>query len=634
MAAKNVITKAFAALASGDGFLYTAWPDGDKPGNSPVIAYVDWTAGPLIGGENGKGCYLSLYGWNLGTFADYLAGNNHVFIGGSEVDNYRCLVPAIGSGLNDKRGVFETHGLTELRVQVGSLGLPTYGTALNITMSVGGRGLGNRNTAGQYFDYVSGAALTFTPQPGPIIFIDAAHGNDSTGDGSFGNPYKSLQGSTAFTGPMKCGSTSTDVTGTKPGTHIYLRGGTYVPTGTTSTGNGGSWANLFRISGTAPNGSTNRGPICISSYPGAARANSPEKAKYVASAGIGASGGFLGNDQARSSAIGETCPWDGLPGWARYMHFSDLSIVCAPDAPRDGAPFNLNSSADQWRVTNCEGSWNSTTTGAAGAKAAGAAGNGIHVMLQGNWFHDINGDTSVNQNHGFYIDGSAACASDVWIAWNCVQNIGAGNGIQTFNVQAAGSIHNIYAHNNWIERVQKHGLNISDDTATAAFWNNVVIDSGEAGIHYNSASNVTTNGQQCFNNLFYGWARVLATRGCVWNDGGTGTGGNTYTRYNIMVQKTGYNGPYANLDGVGVNTILTNIYFDENGTNTPPSADTSAIAADPKWVNKAAKDFHLVFGSPCINAAGTPATSRLFDYDGFAFTDTPDIGPYEYGAHL
>src|ERR1044071_4422714 len=146
MSVKNVITKAFDTLYSGDGVLYTAWPLGDKPGLNPIIFYTDFVAGPLIGGENGKGCYLSIFGKNFGNFADYVNGTNHVFIGGSEVDNYRCLVPAVDSGLNDKRGVYETTGLMELRVQVGSLGLPTYGTALNITMSVKGRNLGNRNT--------------------------------------------------------------------------------------------------------------------------------------------------------------------------------------------------------------------------------------------------------------------------------------------------------------------------------------------------------------------------------------------------------------------------------------------------------------------------------------------------------
>jgi len=640
MAAKNLITKAFYALASGDGYYYTAWADGSKPGLNPVIYYTDFVAGPLIGGENGKGAYLSIYGKNFGNFADYLNGTNHVFIGGSEVDNYRCLVPAVGSGLNDHRGVYETHGLMELRVQIGSLGLPAYGTALNITMSVKGRGLGNRNTAGQYYDLVSGAALTFTPQPGPIIFVDAVHGSDTTGTGSFSNPYQSLQGSTAFTGPLTCGHSSTDTAGTKPGTHIYLRGGTYTPKGTTSTGNGGFWANLFRISGTAPTGATNMGPIGISSYPGAAGANSPEKAQYIASAGINASGGFLGNDQARSSATGETCPWDGNRGWGRYMHFSDLKIVCAPDAPRDGAPFNLNSSGDNWRVVNNEGSWNSTTTGVNGAKAAGAAGNGINVYLVGNWFHDINGDTSANQNHGFYIDGSAACAFNVWVAFNCVNNIGAGNGVQTFNLQASGSIQNVYVHSNWIDTVQKHGLNCSDDTSKAYFWNNVVIDAGEAGFHVNASQITTTNGVQLFNNLFYGWGRVLMGRSGIWNDGGVGTGGSVYYKYNIFVQKTGTNyagSPFIIVDSVGgsQNVIGTNCYFDENGVLANPTAtDTTGIFADPKWVNKAQKDFHLVFGSPCINAAGTPPTTRYNDFDGFVFLDTPDVGPFEYGSHL
>lgn len=636
LAGKVMVPKAWTITPSFDGRLWSQYPTGNKPGGNPIILYTDFISGPTTGGENNLGAYLSLFGYNLGKFSDW-GVTNHVTIGGVEVANYRCLTPATGSGLSDKRGVYETLGIMRLSVQVGALGSPTAGTALNIAVTVNGRTMGNPTSGGQFLDYAWGKPLTFTPQPGPIIFLDPVSGNDANA-GTFASPKQHMQDSTAFgAGAIKCGSSSSDTTGTKPGTHIYLRGGTYSPTGTTSTGNYGMWANFFRVSGTAPTGATNRGPICITSYPGAAGSNSPELASYVATNGTNTSGGFLGNDQARSSGSAtETNPFDGLAGWGRYIHISNVKITCAPDAPRDGAPFNLNSSADYWRVVNNQASWNSTTTGAAGAKAAGLAGNGLHVLAAGNWFHDINGDTAANQNHGFYIDGSAVCANDVWVAFNCVQNIGAGNGIQSYNSQAAGTIQNVYVHNNWIETVQKHGLNQSDNTATRYDWNNIVLFCGEAGVHFSAGSISTSNAMQVFNNVFYGWGRVLSARPGAWNDGGTGAGGNTYIRNNIFFQPAGYPtaGGFTNLDGSGSNTLLTNCYYDANGSMTAPSADTSAVAANPKFNGANVKDFTLQSTSPCINAGVTPVTARAFDFTGNIITNTPDIGAFEFGAHL
>jgi hypothetical protein len=422
--------------------------------------------------------------------------------------------------------------------------------------------------------------------------------------------------------------------GVKPGTHVILRGGTYAPVSNTSQLNYGSWANIYRISGTSPTGASNRGPICVTSYPGAAGANAPELAFYSAGTGISAAGGFLGNDTTRQA---ETNPYDGLTGWGRWMHFSNLKIACAPDGPANGAPFNLNSSADYWRIVNCEGSWNSTITGGAAANTGAVAGNGYHVRIAGNYFHDVNGDTSLNQNHGVNLNGTALSANDVIVAWNCIKNIGAGSGIRTNNVVASDYILNVVVHNNWIESVQKHGLSISTNTRTRLDYNNVVLFSGEAGINFSATALNLANALKVFNNTVYGFARVVTSQAAILNTSNTGTG-STDVRNNIIHQSTGSTGTYTfvSLDVSGTNNLSTNRWYDDTGhLTTVPSADSTGTYGTPSFTSTGLKDFSLTGVSACIDIGGTPLSTRTFDFLGFGapVNSVHDAGAFEYGAH-
>jgi hypothetical protein len=640
MPVKNAVAKAWSITPSGDTRRWSLYPAGDRPGSNPIIAFTDIIAGPTTGGENNKGCYLTVVGWNFGSFSDW-GSTNHLYIGGVEVDNYRCLDNAPGSGTTGMgNGVYETFGLKRLTVQVGALGSPTAGTALNISMSVNGRGLGNPVTAGQYFDYLSGDPLTFTPQPGTIIFLDGTNGSDSNA-GTFAAPKQHMQTSGAIggTGALRSGSSSTDTTGTPPGTHVVVRAGTYGSTGTLANGIHGCWANFFRIGGLAPTGGTNRGPIVITGYPGPAGGNAREVVTYNPGAGVSAGGGFIWNDQARAQ---ETNPFDGTTvGWAKYMHISNLKIVAAPDAGSDSAPFNLDSRADYARITCCEAVWMTTVTDAvngtnAHARAGGIAGNGRTVRIGGNYIHDIYGDAAWNENHGMYFDGSVECANGVWAGFNVIKNITAGNGIQTYNSSAPDFIQNIFDHNNWIESAAKHGLNLSDNTRSRHSWNNVVLYSGEAAVNYSSAGSNAANSLSVENCVLYGWGRLNSLRPALLNGGNSGTG-STLTRNCIIVQKSGYStsGGFTSLDGVGTNNIDHNQWYDENGTlTTKPSADTTGAIGNPLFNGAATKDFTIQTGSPCIDTAATTVATRNFDFTGNLISGTADRGVFEFGAHL
>lgn len=601
---------------------------------APIILYTDFVAGPTTGGENNKGGYLSLYGLNFGVFSDYGTAN-HVTIGGVEVDNYRCLIAGVGAGIGNR--LMDLTGIQCLRVQVGALGSPTAGVALKIDMTVGGNHPANpTDGSGNYLDYLTkydntGNALTFTPQPGAFIFVNRSTGNNAN-PGTFASPIKDLQTSTGFGGAYKCGTSSSDATnGIKPGTHVIDMGGT-----ANAVGLAGFAAYIFRISGTAPTGAANRGPICFTSYPGAAGANSPVTSviQGVAVSSSGG-GGFISNDQARA---GETNPYDGLTGWGRWMHFSNIKIISSANGERDGCPMNLASGSNDWRIVNCDLSWPWVSNSNNITNAAGIAGNGYRVFAAGNYIHNIQGNATDNQNHGMYIDGSVVCANGYVAAFNFIKDITAGNGIQTFNSQAPDSIQNISIHHNWIETVHKHGLNCSDSTQSRADWNNVVLFAGEASYNISTGAVTAASGIRAYNNTFYGFAMVVGTRPAIWNQGGNGGGAaSTDFRNNIVSQSashgaTGYS--FQSLDS-GTNNFSKNRWYDPNGNlTTKPANDSTGSYGIPGFTDVTVKDFSLLTGSACKDAGGSPLVTRSTDFliHATPFNTTHDIGAFEFGA--
>jgi hypothetical protein len=93
------------------------------------------------------------------------------------------------------------------------------------------------------------------------------------------------------------------------------------------------------------------------------------------------------------------------------------------------------------------------------------------------------------------------------------------------------------------------------------------------------------------------------------------------------------------------NTIMydpTGVPIDHGNLDQPPDEVTNSLiwgpawaggntTADPHFVNEADGDYHLVAGSPAINA-GTTIGAPTDDLDGAHRDAQPDIGAYEFGA--
>lgn len=595
---------------------------GGGGGSAPFILFTDFSSGPTAGNvsnsgdENSKGCYLSVYGINFGSFASY-GTSNLVTVGGVTVDNYRCLEAVVAPAM-------AALGVMRLTVQVGALSGLSNGTAYPVSVSVASVTPSNSTSGGNYLD-IDGEALTFTPQPGPIYFVDFVNGSNGNA-GTFAAPFKDLQTTAGTGGAFKKNTTQNGTDGIHPGAHVVARTGTY-----TNVGQNDRAVDLMRITGRPATGASDRGSICFTSYPGAAGANSPELCHIQLPTAKG--GGFNGNDSTRAQEISTS--FGGFTGWCQYMEFSNFKVTSNPTGPSDGGCMNAQSTARHWRLVNLELIWQSTVTGASHAKSGGVEGSLLNSRIYGLYIHDVNGDTGANENHGVYLDGNIDVSTDVIVAYCTIKNIGAGNGIQTYDGINGAGMDQLVIHHNWIETVNKNCLNIVDNTKGCKAYNNILLYPGENAIRLSTDSGTAAN---CFifaNNVIYMWDRIYtaATRFAFADESNLGTGAASGRfENNICMQPaaghtTHYDWVYLNSGKV---TVAKNRWYDAGGTLTSkPSEDSTGSYGNPNFTS-AGTDFTLATGSACINAGNTPTgITRSF---GFGLNTAPQGAAHDQGA--
>lgn len=476
----------------------------------PQVLYTDTPSGPISGGENGLGGYLSIFGLNFGDAPQ-------VFIGGVAVANIRSVGSAKVAG---------KLAISQITVQVGGLGSPTLGVALPVVVKVGG--------------ISSNSDKTFTPCSGRVLFVSLT-GNDGTGAvNNIALPWRHLQVESTFSGAyFACAA----------GDHIVIRGGNWSDT----NGWDSTWMRTAQ-SGNARNGTASAW-IHITAYPGPIGGNAIEDVHYTTPAG--ASGGIQG-------------PWSGIAGTSgEYFSVSNLRMECNAAAASDAAPINLQYTGGHWRIVNNElGPW--PVAGVAEAKAGGVTGYGSDVKILGNHIHDIGG-TSALENHGIYVETTA---EDWEIAFNWIHDITGGSLVQFHDsVGGAGSITKphggIWAgfigmkvHHNWLENAAKYGIHYADVGSEAGRyegdnWFNTII-----GTHLPP---LRVNASQPDQALVF---RRNTVYNCMTTFSGTGNG---YVRNEGVGSSSGTirNQFNANVFAVGANTVSGTNWFHDAGT---PSA--------------------------------------------------------------
>lgn len=645
MAAKNIVAKAWSLTASFDGLKYSAYPTGNKPSgfqSTPTLISTDIISGSLTGGENNKGAYLRLYGYNLGRQA--LLGTStgaKVFmrdpLGDNtwhEVDNYRSL------GLSK---VYLTHQIVELICQVGSLGgSQVLGRALDVKITV--NGVDTNILAGQ-----------FTTQPGRFWFVDNVHGNDSTGRvDDITKPFRYAQfavgGANSYTG-IWATTTAMGDTGLRAGDTVILRDNP----GTPYTDNSGFDNRFIRFrshTGTVPNGTIGNGYIHFTAYPGPILGNAPESPLYADPPG--GHGCILGVNSAYAGTYGQ------------YWSISGWRMTCDASSASDSGMVNLQYGANNTRIYSCEmGPWPSTLVTPGNAKSGGIAGDGTGITVMFNYIHDVECDknnpaSSANENHLIYFDGGSnggsynQCAKNVEVAYNRLENTvplqTGGSGIQFYNSSASGTNANftgINVHHNFVRNIVKYGINFADYFQQGNCWGNVVVTTGAGAFRMN------TSQSGCAiivsHNLFYdnNTSGAGPAQGAVNNDNNIGSGSTINITHNSIVLNPNRGAGRSSNDFVSNNasgtlTLTSNHYYDGSSVRTAPASDTTAVTGDPKWTSATPvypADFTVQAGSPLLGACSDAELLAIaVDFFGMARpvtnTSAPggtknDIGPFQ-----
>ena len=516
---------------------------------APLVLYTDIASGPNSGGENNEGAYLSVFGKNFGSSLAAV----HVYIGGVEVNNYRYLGASLGRS-----------DVEEITVQIGALGSPTMGAALPVSVVVGG--------------VTSNANITFTVNPGRMLFVSLS-GNDSTAvAGDITHPYRHVQGSSS--------SSPGAFSALKPGDIMVMRAGSWTDIGD------GYFVRFIDINGTAPTGGSGTGPLTLMAY--------PTETVQVTESGTSASGGISGVD-AQSFTGG------------KWVTIADLHI----EAGGDAGVINAQIASDHWRTVNNE---LTSATATNGAKAGGMTGNGTNAFWVGNHVHNISGG-SAQENHGIYIDGNGSYE----VAYNVIETVTGGNGFQSYNdgTNGSNSTSNINLHHNLIWGISKHGINIADNTASGVqVWDNIVYNIAFSGIRINST---LLTGCKIYNNTIYdvdtgnhaGYAAIS-------NDETLASNALDVENNIFYPNGTAYTGGDAGFSG-SHGTLTNNLFFGGTGS----TLGSNAVTANPNFANPASDDLHLTSGSPAIGAgAAAVAAVVVTDYD-----LNPASAPFAIGAY-
>lgn len=591
-------------------------------GNVPSSIPSGYTAAHYQG-ENGFGGYFTIYGINLGTAANLGTNSGaRVYVNSIEVANYRYLVSTVGVSNGDPRA------LQALGVQFGSAAIQsglTTGTAYQLTVIVNGV-VANLND-------LDGHQLTITPIVAPVIFVDEQNGNDSN-NGLIGSPKQHIQtypgsGSvmTGVTASNSQWNSSTQTGGIIPGTQVVMRQGTggYIWTyaGTFQA----RWCNFFRCTGTSPNSNAsggglgiNNGYLKYTSYPGPVNGNAPEIVNYQQPAVTGG-GGFNGNDTARAQ---ESTPF-GFTGYCQNIAISN--VICAINAAAtssDACPVNLQTSAKNWRIHNCDLSWPSTLNSGGGNGPLGAAIAGDAICVaQCNYLHDIHDVSGGLQNHGIYFDANLIYSRNCIAAYNYIKNITGGNGIQIFTNKLSGTDPDGFTgatgmsiHHNLIDTTGKYGLNANISCKTANWYCNIVLNV----TRYNVCVGIdaSTPVQIAFSNntLYNTQGQGLNT--LVENDY-QATNGVVDFRNNCVVMGASRSDNtlafYANNANDSAWVRTSNVWYDPQGhTTSAPSGGTGELYGNPNFVTPYT-NFQIQAPSPCIGAATTsPYINPTYDF--------------------
>lgn len=253
---------------------------------------------------------------------------------------------------------------------------------------------------------------------------------------------------------------------------------------------------------------------------------------------------------------------------------------------------------------------------------------GTNHVLENNYFHDTPNDAIHIWGAGHLVRGNEFCQINQLTANHA-------DIIQTWGLNNLQPVCNTVFENNYIHDCTSQIGNLEQDGQTIPgdliFRNNMFI-------HVGMQINVKMPRVKFYNNLFYDCVHINDYVIMLYNETnyvandvtiinnmfiGCGTGNGTNGWYTYTAGLTGFVADY--------NYVAGSRTAGDIGSGSGFNEAHGVNGGDPRFVNTAGNNFHVLAGSPAINA-GTTITGFNYDVNGTARPQGPswDIGPYEF----
>ena len=531
---------------------------------SPVLYFSDLTGGPKTGNTDTSlgqtsgqdGAIVTVWGRNL--------DNAQVFCNGVQAAYYYFRGNA-----SRPADLYMYHKMQMISFQISRLA---------------------QNGAGTLYVVANGRRsndLPFTVRPGGIRFVRTT-GNDSTGNGSWGLPWRTI---------IKAVNTIA------PGDIAYIGDGVNQTTETDS----GAAVNLG-------SDGTSTGPKALVVYPGATSRignTAIQRAFYLYNAG---KDGFSTHWVLAKFHI--TTGEVGAPAYTGFRVIGNY--ITAPNG--DGMDGAIN-------------------------------GESNNVYALGNELDRVGSTSCSKLYHAIYFKGyrkdappRAPKESTREIAWNYVHDCQANRGINIYSEQQnAAFIEGHSVHDNVIVNQRGEGIMLGYYVVGVnSVYNNLIVRAGLGpewpdGESYHTGIRLNTGHEEvpstivhCYNNTLYA---------CGWSGAGLPgeTGHILISPESLALSTTVYfsnniiysaGEPYIAAESAALAAGRhRNCWF---GKGLAPAWDTGAINADPRFVGPGANNFQLKQGSPCIDAGLN--VSAVVQRDLLGLT-RPQGSAYDLGAY-
>jgi len=534
----------------------------------PVLFFSDLVSGPRAGngdasgGRSGQdGAIVTLWGRNLGS----TQGSSKVYANGVEAASYYSWGNATAPA-----DLYTYHRMQRISFQLSRLAQNGLGS---IYVVVNGR---------------QSNALPFTVRAGNIYFAATA-GDDDTGDGSWGNPWRTI--------PHAADSLA-------PGDIAYIGDGVDQTTET----NYGAAVNL------GSDGAEGN-PKALVVYPGATSRvghATIERAFWVWNVDSG--------------------------GYAVHWVIAGFTVTTG----QVGVPAQTGFRAVGNYVTAPQGD------GMDGA--IDALGNGLYIL--GNELEQVGSATCSKLYHAIYLKGvrqddppRAPTESNREVAWNYIHDGLSNRAINIYSEQDYSAyIQQHHIHDNVIVNQRGDGILLGYYvTGDNWIYNNLVVNAGlgpewvddpsyHTGIRIDTGyEEVAQTRVYLYNNTLYGngWsgATYQGETGSLLIDPGALARSTTVYLSNNIIYSTGE--PYLADESTTLPAgDYRNCWY---GDGSAPAWDTTAINDDPDFVNAAVLNFQLQNGSPCVDTGKNVSPVVARDILGMPRPQGPafDLGAYE-----